>query len=124
MTYFWVNFGVQNDQKKTNLEEKQINGIDSPLNIDPKHFFVIFFKKYKIFTLFWYQVYPNRIKIEKTVLFYVLYFLEAQLVLNLYYPRINGIIVIYEKKISSGSVIHNFVKKKLEIFIPPLKAAQ
>ena len=32
-----------------------------------------FFKKYKTYTLFYYQVYLNRIKIEKTMLFYFFY---------------------------------------------------
>ena len=47
-----------------------------PLRIDP-NFFVIFLKIYKTYTLFWYQVYPNRIKIEKTMLFYFYFFIVS-----------------------------------------------
>ena len=83
MVYFWVNFWVQNDQKNNNLEEKQLNGTDGPLNFDPNFFFVIFFIKYKTYRLFWYLVYENRIKIEKTVLFYFLYFFIVSVHQNL-----------------------------------------
>ena len=67
----------------TILEEKQINGLDCPLNIDLKNFVVIFFKKYKIYSLFWYQIYPNRIIIEKTILFYFFCFFIVSVHRNL-----------------------------------------
>ena len=70
LTYFWVNFWVQNDQKKrkNNLEEKQLNGTDGPLNFDPNFFLIIFFIKYKTYRLFWYQVYENRMKNKVSVI--------------------------------------------------------
>ena len=48
-------------------KKKQINGEDGHLKIDP-NFFFMFFKKYKIYTLFWYQVYPNVMKNKVSVI--------------------------------------------------------
>ena len=36
-------------------------------------FLIIFFKKYKIYRLFWYQIYQNRIKTKETMLFLFFY---------------------------------------------------
>ena len=43
----------------------------------PNFFFVIFGKKYKIYPLFWYKVYSNRIKNEKTMFFFVFFFIVS-----------------------------------------------
>ena len=63
----------------------QIKGflvIFDPLEWTKKNFCHFFFK-YKAYTLFWYLVYENRIKIEKTVLFYFLYFFIVSVHQNL-----------------------------------------
>ena len=71
MTYFWVRYGVQNDQNSPNFREKiNMDGGGSP-EIDQIIFFAIFFKKYKICRTFQYQVYPNRIKNKVSVIILV-----------------------------------------------------
>ena len=72
MTYFWVRYGVQNDQNSPNFREKNMDGGGSP-EIDQIIFFAIFFKKYKICRTFWYQVYPNRLKNKVSVIILVFF---------------------------------------------------
>ena len=68
LTYFWVRYGVQNDQNSPNFREKINMEEGGSPEIDQIIFFAIFFKKYKICRTFQYQVYPNRIKNKVSVI--------------------------------------------------------
>ena len=68
--YFWVNFGVKNEQKSPNSGFLGGLGESGPLKISSKIMFGIIFMKYMICRVFWYQVYPNRIKNKISVILF------------------------------------------------------
>ena len=73
--YFWVNFGVKNEQKSPNSGFLGGLGESGPLKISSKIMFGIIFMKYMICRVFWYQVYPNRIKNKISVIFFFFFWM-------------------------------------------------
>ena len=70
MTYFWVNFRVKKTKKSLYSGFFGVEKGVRPLKINP----IFFFGKYKICTIFWYKVYPNRIKSKETMHFFLFFF--------------------------------------------------
>ena len=62
--FFLGQFQGKKKKKSPNLEEKG----KWPLKFDPFLFIFHFFRKYKIYALLWYQVYPNRMKNKVSVI--------------------------------------------------------
>ena len=73
--YFWVNFGVKNEQKSPNSGFLGGLGESGPLKISSKIMFGIIFMKYMICRVFWYQVYPNRIKNKISMIFLIFFWM-------------------------------------------------
>ena len=76
LVYFWVNFGVKNEQKSPNSGFLGGLGESGPLKISSKIMFGIIFMKYMICRVFWYQVYPNQIK-NKISMIFLIFFLDG-----------------------------------------------